>query len=127
MIRQISLPTLTLAGATGSAAGTVTSIAPISGELLAARIVYTGGTSTEDVTISTVGGGATLLAVANNETSGWYYPRVQACNNTAGSALTLDGTEIYPVCQAFEDYVKVVVAEGGTAGNTVDVSLVMRR
>jgi len=126
MIRQIDLPTCTLAGVTGSAAGTATSGAPIFGELLAARIVYTGGTSTEDVTISTVGGSATLLAVANNETSGWYYPRVQACNNTAGSALTLEGTAIYPVCQAFEDYVKVVVAQGGTAANTVDVTLVVR-
>jgi hypothetical protein len=127
MIRQISLPTCTLAGESGAAAGTATSFYPIAGELLAVHIVYTGGTSTEDVTISTVGGGATLLAVANNEDDAWYYPRIQACNNTAGSALTLEGNEIYPVCQAFEDYVQVVVAQGGTAANTVDVDLVMRR
>ena len=126
MIRQIDLPTCTLAGVTGSAAGTATSVAPIFGELLAARVVYSGGTSTEDVTISTVGGSITLLAVANNQTSGWYYPRAQAHNNTAGSALTLDGTEIYPVCIPVADYVKVVVAQGGTAANTVAVSLVVR-
>jgi len=126
MIREIDLPTCTLAGETGSAAGTATSTFPIAGELLAVKLIYGGGTSTEDVTVSTVAGTATLLAVADNETSGWYYPRVQAHNNTAGSALTLEGTEIYPVCQAFADYVQVVVAQGGTAANTVDVKLVMR-
>lgn len=126
MIRQIALPTCTLAGDTGSAAGTATSVYPVVGELLAVKLIYTGGTSTEDVTVSTVAGSATLLAVANNQTSGWYYPRVQACNNTAGSALTLEGTEIYPVCQAFVDYVQVVVAQGGTAANTVDTILVVR-
>lgn len=124
-IRQYNLPTCTLAGATGSAAGTAISQFPISGELLAVYVNYTGGTSTEDVTISTVNGGVTLLALSNNQTDGWYYPRVQA-HNTSGSALTLAGSEPLVAPLAFDDYVQVVVAEGGTAANTVDVSLVMR-
>lgn len=125
MIRQIALPTCTLAGATGSAAGTATSDYPIVGELLAARIVYSGGTSTEDVTISTVGDSLTLLVVANNQTSGWYYPRAQI-HNTSGSALTLDGTQAYVAPIPIVDYVRAVVAEGGTAGNTVAVTLKVR-
>lgn len=125
MIRQIDIPTCTLAGVTGSAAGTATSIAPIVGELLAARIVYSGGTSTEDVTLSTVGGGLTLLQLANNQTSGWYFPRGTAHSNLGGT-LSLEGNQPLVVEMPICDYVQVVVAQGGTAGNTVSASLVVR-
>ena len=124
-IRQITLPTCTLAGVTGSAAGTATSVAPITGELLAARIVYSGGTSTEDVTISTVGGSMTLLQLSNNQTSGWYFPRGTAHSNLGGT-LSLEGNQPLMVEMPLCDYVQVVVAEGGTAGNTVTASLVVR-
>jgi hypothetical protein len=125
MIRQIALPTCTLVGTTGSAAGTAVSSYPIVGELLAAHIIYAGGTSTEDVVVSTTAGSITLLSLANNETTGWYFPRGTACN-IYGGTLSLEGNQPQTVCIPICDYVQAVVAAGGTAGNTVDVSLVIR-
>lgn len=106
MIRQIALPTCTLAGVTGSAAGTATTTHPIAAEVLAVYVNYTGGTATEDVVVQTQNTGQTILTLSNNQTDGWYY--------------VTDAP--IPVV----DYVQTVVAQGGTAGNTVDVSLVVR-
>ena len=106
MIRQIDLPTCTLAGSTGSAAGTATSSKPIAGEVLAVYVNYTGGTATEDVTVQTQYTGQTILTLTNNQTDGWYY--------VVNSPIPI------------VDYVQTIVSQGGTAGNTVDVSIVIR-
>ena len=125
MIRQIDLPTCTLAGATGSAAGTATSVAPIAGELLGVYVNYTGGTSTEDLFITTVKGGQTILQLYNTQTDGWYYPRI-GVHTYGGTALSYADGYVQAAPLAIVDYVQAVVAAGGTAGNTVDVALVVR-
>jgi hypothetical protein len=124
MIRQIELPTVTLAGDVGAAAGTAVSYAPIAGEVMGVHVAYTGGTTTENLVVSTVDGAQTVLQLYANQTSGWHYPRVQTCS-FGGTALeygtNFAQTAPLPVC----DYVQAVVSSGGTAGNTVAVSLLI--
>lgn len=124
MFRQVDLPTLTLAGSLGAAAGTTTSTAPVCGELLAVRLQHTGSTATMTTTVSTVAGAMTLLSVGAGS-SGWWFPRAQLCTN-GGTALAYDAAGSAQVAtMPIVDYVKAVVANGGTAGNTLAVSLLI--
>jgi hypothetical protein len=124
MIRQIDLPTVTLAGNVGAAAGTAVSYAPIAGEVMGVHVLYVGGTSTENLVVSTVDGAQTVLQLYANQTDGWHYPRV-AVQTYGGTALEYANgyaqTAPLPIC----DYVQAVVDSGGTAGNTVAVSLLI--
>jgi hypothetical protein len=80
--------TLTVSGTTATA----TSTRPIMGELYAVGVEYASGTNaTTDLTLKVVGNDGMpdlpLLTVADNATSGWYYPRGAAVN-TSNSAIT---------------------------------------
>lgn len=104
---------ITVTGANGAATGTTKS-RPIMGRLLGVHIDYTSQPITADVTVATAGAGVpalTLLAVANNATDGWYFPRV-AIHTTAGAAQTI--YDPAPV----SDAIVASVAEGN-AGSVV--------
>jgi hypothetical protein len=79
---------VTTTGTTGSATGTGTTSA-YSGLLLGVKLDYhASAPNTTDVTLSEAGGGSrTLLTVSNNNTSGAYYPTVEA-QDTAGAAVS---------------------------------------
>ena len=112
------LPTLTAAGTVaGSALGTVTSYAPIFGEIKGIFLDYGGTATTTDVVISAANFGGTILAVSNNVTNGWYYPTVQAHNGTAG---TIDAYIWPPIA----DYVRAVLTQG-SAGDTLDTTVLV--
>lgn len=106
MIAYIGLTTLT-------AAGTVTSDAPVSGELLAYHVasnssgtVSIATTGAQPITIATLTGGAGTT---------WYYPRVQGCD-VGGTAIS-GVYDTYPL----SGYVQAAV----NAAGTVTVTLVV--
>lgn len=106
MIDVISLTTLT-------AAGTVTSSAPVNGELLAYHVASnSSGTATlaqataPELTIASLTGGAGTA---------WYYPRVQGCN-VGGTALS----GVYDTLP-LQGYVTFGINAAGTATVTLVV------
>src|SRR5688572_562788 len=123
MVNDFVLKVTTTSGA-GASAGTPTTDVPVRGYIEAIQIVYTTQPATTDVTIAEVGGMArTYLTITSANTNTVKYPRVQV-HDTAGTALTLDGTRasttrfINP-----GEKVRVTVAEGDDATNAVVVRL----
>lgn len=84
---------VTTTGAAGSAAGTGTTEAGVRGFIESIQVDYhASAPATTDVTIAEASNMArTLLTLTNNATDKIVYPRVQV-HDTAGAALTLDGT-----------------------------------
>lgn len=123
-MRNIVLPTCTLAGAVGSAVGTVTTYEPVVGSVVGVQVTYTGGTSTENLVVSTLAGSQTVLQLYGNATSGWWYPRVQT-HSYGGTALEFAVGYAQTIPLPVLDYVRAVVSSGGTPGNTVDVTLLV--
>lgn len=122
-IRRVKIPTITTVGANGSAAATVYSGAPLVGRILALYIDFTNQPATTDVTITTNEAPVqTIYAKTDANTDGWFYPRVPM-TDTAGAAVTYDGThaiyESIPVC----DILKVVVAQGDS-NKTIDITVI---
>ncbi len=104
MLRTYTLTQLT-------AAGTVTTAAPVSGNLLAAYVKNTAGT----VVLQTQNAPQmTLLTVAAGGTA-WLHPRVQICD-VGGTAISAQYT-VWPVA----DYVQAAFNGSGT----VDVTLLV--
>ncbi len=98
---------------TSTGNGTVTSERPLNGYLVAVYVTYavTPNAAT-DVTVQTANVPAkTLLTVTNSATNGWHYPR-EVVDDTAGTAVTYDGTnEIY--CKMpVDDVISFTVAQG---------------
>lgn len=111
MITTVSLPQLA-----GTAAGTVTSGAPLSAELLAVQVAANAaGTLT-----LTAGGppAQTLFTLAGTAVGGgtaWYYPRAQVCS-AAGVAVS----GVYEP-MVVDGYVSAVFNAGGTVSVTMVV------
>lgn len=84
---------VTTTGGAGVSAGAATSDLPVTGYVEAIQADYhASAPATTDLTITEAGGLArTLLTLANTATDAVKYPRVQV-HDTAGTALTLDGT-----------------------------------
>jgi hypothetical protein len=107
MIETISLTTLT-------AAGTVTSVAPVHGELLAFHVASNSeGTATLAIATSPT---RTIASLAGAGTS-WYSPRVQGCDG--------GGTAISGVYDTIPLYGYVTF--GINAAGTASVALVIDR
>lgn len=114
MLRQIKLY-----GTTASDGSlTVTAEMPALGELYA--VEWIDGTLADgvDAVLSCVrdnnAADVTLLTLTDANSDAWYQPRVP-CHDAAGAAVTFDGTnEIY--CKPLVNgYLKLVVADGGSA------------
>lgn len=120
MIRTLKIPTIT-----GN--NTDATERPMAGRLIAVYLQYliTPNAAT-DVVIETVGSPVkTLLAVTNNGTTGWYYPR-EIIQDTVGANVTYDGTNEVYECMPVSDYVKATVAQGD-ADQTLDVWLLLEQ
>lgn len=116
--------TVTTAGSNGSASGNAQTTHIASGRIVAVHLDYTNQPSTTDVTITTPNAPvATILTVNNNNTDGWYYPRVQV-QGTTGTGLTYNGTQTVNESIPVDDYIKVAVAQGDDAGTVVATFLV---
>lgn len=111
MINQYTLTQLT-------AAGTVTSGAPIEGILWGAYVANSAGT----VTLATASSPATTFLTLTAGGTQWYYPRVQV-HSTAGAALTTDGTRLNVDKLPINDYVRATFNGSGT----VDVKLLVQQ
>lgn len=117
---------VTTTGSAGAAAGTGTSDNVITGYLEAIQVDYTSQPATTDVTVAEAQAPArTLLALTNNNTDAVKYPRVQV-HDTAGTALTLDGTRAN-VTRIYLSGVRVTVtvAQGDAATNGLIVRLLV--
>lgn len=124
MIRRVKIPTITTAGADGSATGTGQTPAPVVGRVLAVHIDYSAGQeATTDVTIATVETPTvTVFAKADSDTDTWYYPRTKI-QDDAGADVTYDGTnEVYEAV-AVADYLKATIAQADN-GETVNITIV---
>lgn len=121
MHRQIELPTLTLGATLG---GTVTSYAPVRGDILAVRLVQSAGTAGMLTTVASVRGAETVLTVGAGS-SGWWRPRAPTCT-FGGTSLYYSGSA--PVCEPFAvagDYVQCAVTGGSAVGDTVATTLIV--
>jgi hypothetical protein len=123
MIRRVKIPTITLVGVDGSAVGTGYS-QPIAGRILAVHVNHSsGGGTTTDVTLATNEAPVqTILAKVDSATDAWYYPRI-AVHDTAGAAVTYDGTRPIYEPQPVADIVKATIAQGDSA-ETVDITII---
>lgn len=80
---------VTTIGSAGSASGSSSVPVPL-GELVAVHVnFHSSAPSTSDTTITAPNNplAVTLLTLTNNNTDGWFYPKVQNHDNT-GSAVT---------------------------------------
>ena len=118
MIRKEQIVLTTPAG---GIAGTATSSHPISGRILEVRNPGTGLDSggTADYTITRNADGGTILALTNVAGPWQYQPRVATHSVTGGTTNYAAG--IGPVLDPggvpCDDYVTVVIAQGGTAAS----------
>lgn len=114
------------AGSDGSATNNATSTIVISGEIAAVYVKYNDSPpgATTDVTIAGAGTPSMpVLTLTDAATDGWFYPKAIA-HDTAGTAVTFDGTnEIYTKIP-FHDRVKVTIA-GANANDNADVWLMV--
>ena len=98
---------------TSTGNGTVVSDRPLNGYLVAVYVDYevTPNAAT-DVTVQTANAPVkTMLTVTNSATDAWHYPR-EVIDDTAGTAVTFDGTnEIYQMIPV-DDHVSFTVAQG---------------
>lgn len=122
MIRRVTIEVTTI-GSNGSAAGNTDS-PEIRGEILAVHLDYTGQPNTTDVTLKMASPDQTILTKADNNSDGWFYPRV-AVQDNAGAGVTYDGTneiyEPYPV----HGKLNLAVAQGDADG-TVRAEILYR-
>lgn len=112
------------AGTDGSATGSGRTEFAHAGRLLAVHLDYSAGQpGTTDVTIKEKETPQqTMLNIANNNTDGWYYPRV-VVHDVAGADVTYDGTnEIYELFP-FAGVLEISVAEADDA-ETVEVTII---
>lgn len=115
----------TPAGAAGSATVAQDSPAPINGELVGIYMDYASQPSSTDVVFATKGAPVkTLLTLTNVNADGWYYPRAQV-HDTAGAALTLDGTRANVARIPLDDYVTMTVSQGDPVANGVTAYLLV--
>lgn len=101
--------------ATTNSDGDVTAYttACVNGKLLAVRYVKTDYADGIDVDITLESSGLALLSVDDMNASVTYYPRAEL-HDTAGVALTYDGTEPVPdTLPIGNERIKVIVASGG--------------
>lgn len=104
-------------GATGSAAGSATSVM-LSGYLEDVYLDYDGAaTSSTDVTIAYASRGGNILVATNRITDGLLAPRLRPVDND--STQITDGHDRFPIW----DKVTVTVAQGTAATPTVTVYL----
>jgi hypothetical protein len=106
MIKHISLPQL-------SAAGTVSSDAPVSGELVG---LFIASNSAGTVTVASTVPAANLLYVAGAGTA-WYYPVAQNCD-VGGTAVSGQYVRV-----PLDNYVTAGVNAAGTVNVTVAVEV----
>jgi hypothetical protein len=114
MIRSVQ-QSITVAGTAGSATGSGTLGYPLSGLLHAVHYDFTGAAATADTTTTVVAAtgsnpALTILTLTDNNTTGFFYPRIQVCGVT-GSALTLDGTRIATDRIPINGYLKTAIAQ----------------
>jgi len=90
---------VTTTGTAGSASGSESSIR-CTGRVYAVYLAYhASAPATTDVTLAMAGTPSeSILTIANNATSGWYYPRRPVCLND-GTALAYDG--VHKVCEPY--------------------------
>lgn len=121
MIRTVPISTITAAGSAGSATGSGTTGAPLSGFLKAIKVVQAATpAATTDITITLTNGATTitLLTITNSSTaSKWYYPRALA-QGVDGADLTGWYVEI-----PLDGYVSAAIAQGDP-NQTLVVTLV---
>lgn len=90
--------------------------APVSGKVKGIRVKYESSSAAgTDVTITS--SGQTLLTLTNNNTSGFYYPKVSA-EDGAGADVTFDGVnEIYvdPVIGGKDGAITLTIAQQTSA------------
>ena len=108
------------AGANGSATANTTTAQIISGRVIAVYIKYNdsppaGTTIATIATANVTYPGQTVLSVVNSATSGWKFPRV-ALHDTAGAAVTYDGTRPIYDAQPIHDNVKVTISGANEIG-----------
>lgn len=114
-------------GNAGVATANATSAARVGGRVAA---IYIKGNdsppNTTDITIATAGTHApaiTLLTITNYTADAWYFPRV-AVHDTAGVALTLDGTHAATDLIPIDDLIKVTIAQANAA-DSIDVTIIL--
>jgi hypothetical protein len=105
-------------GGAGVATNNQTSTVIVHGKVLAIDVVYLDSPpATTDVTVATSGSrcpAKTLLTLTDGNTDVTKYPRAQV-HNTAGTALTYDGTRVVAEPIPVDDYVKVTIAQADAA------------
>lgn len=117
-------------GSAGSATANASSTKLISGAVLGVYVKYNDSPpATTDVTIKTVGTSPaapslTFLTLTDANTSGYFYPRVQV-HDTAGAALTYDGTRAQVIPPIIHDLVNITIAQANAA-DSVDVWLILQ-
>ncbi len=118
-ISRVDIPVTTVA----TAAGTATSFYPLNGQVEEVRIsaastaLTTGGTAT--LTITRANDGGTILAVTSVSAPAQWQPRnfIHTVVGVSGTVLAQDGPPV-------DDYVQVVVTQGGTSvTGTVNIYL----
>jgi len=104
---------VTTTGTAGSASGNESSIR-CTGRVYAVYLAYhASAPATTDVTLAMAGTPSeSILTIANNATSGWYYPRRPVCLND-GTALAYDIGGSQKVCEPYAvvDRLKLSVAQ----------------
>lgn len=113
MIRAFSLPTLT---ANGAGAGTVVSVAPLTGRVAGAYFNYSG-TATPTITLTSVAPPGTVLSAI--APSGWFYPTVAL---HSGQGIVVDAYAWPPI----DGYARLVMSGAGSA-ETMGVTLLVEQ
>jgi hypothetical protein len=116
MSKWVRVP-VTTTGSSGSATGTGMTSA-YSGLLMGVKLDYhASAPNTTDVTLAEAGGGSrTLLTVSNNNTSGAYYPTVEAQDGTGAAVsgvrlpIALGGTALQVTVAQSNALTEAVVA-----------------
>ena len=92
---MVHLATSTTTGGAGASTATATTPNPIHGIILWVYVKYNDSPpATTDITLATTGSGSgappaqTILAIANANTSGYFYPRVPEHLASTGAAIT---------------------------------------
>lgn len=119
---RLQKTTITVAatGSSGSASGSGS--ARLTGKIHSIHIQYPDGApATTDITISQSSPAKTILAVSDNNTSGWYYPRAGADKAADGGNMTYDGTNEIAVPVDVVDQVTAQVAQTDPGTFTITI------
>lgn len=115
-IQQVQI-SVTASGSAGAATGTATQ--KLTGKILSVHVNYaTAAPAGTDVQLEQVSPAKVFLDIDDNNTDGWYNPRVYA-QDTAGADLTFDGTNEIPILIDVYDQVKATVAQANNGDVTV--------